>query len=109
MRFSHSCVAALAIVQAQRDVILILKKGQWPAGNKSSVKMAHIAENIGAQALASQGRGFVSRLADALARRRVYRQTYTELSALSTRELADLGITRSMISRLAYEAAYGKN
>lgn len=70
--------------------------------------MAHIAENIGAQALAAQGQGLVSRLADALARRRVYKRTYAELSALSTRELADLGITRSMISRLSYEAAYGK-
>ncbi|MFN4057107.1 MAG: DUF1127 domain-containing protein [Roseinatronobacter sp.] len=70
--------------------------------------MAHIAENIGAQALTARGRGFVARLADALARRRVYRQTHAELSALSTRELADLGITRSMISRLSYEAAYGK-
>jgi uncharacterized protein YjiS (DUF1127 family) len=71
--------------------------------------MAHIAENIGVQAVAGQGRGLISRLADALARRRVYRQTYAELSALSTRELTDLGITRSMISRLSYEAAYGKN
>lgn len=42
-------------------------------------------------------------------RSRVYVRTYNELNALSTRELADLGISRSMISRLAYEAAYGRD
>lgn len=47
-------------------------------------------------------------LRDAYTRRRVYRQTYTELSNLTTRELDDLGIARSMIRRLATEAAYGK-
>ncbi|MEE3316193.1 MAG: DUF1127 domain-containing protein, partial [Pseudomonadota bacterium] len=31
-----------------------------------------------------------------------------ELRALSGRELADLGINRSMIRRLALEAAYGE-
>lgn len=47
-------------------------------------------------------------LRDAYTRRRVYRQTYNELSNLTTRELDDLGIARSMIRRLATEAAYGK-
>jgi uncharacterized protein YjiS (DUF1127 family) len=42
------------------------------------------------------------------ARRAIYRQTLRELNALSGRELADLGIHRSMITRLAQEAAYGK-
>lgn len=41
----------------------------------------------------------------ALARRRIYRETMNELSALSDRELADLGFSRSMIRRLAIEAA----
>ncbi|SDX42884.1 DUF1127 domain-containing protein [Roseicitreum antarcticum] len=47
-------------------------------------------------------------LRGAYARRRVYQQTYSELSALTSRELNDLGIARSMIRRLAMEAAYGK-
>ncbi|MEX0351513.1 MAG: DUF1127 domain-containing protein [Paracoccaceae bacterium] len=37
---------------------------------------------------------------------RVYRRTLGELSALSERELADLGMHRSMIRRIAMEAAY---
>ena len=42
------------------------------------------------------------------ARRRVYRQTVEELSNLSDRELADLGIHRSIINRVALHAANGK-
>ncbi len=38
---------------------------------------------------------------------RVYRKTVSELSELSTRELDDLGLSRSMIKRTALEAAYG--
>lgn len=42
------------------------------------------------------------------ARRRVYRQTVNELMSLSDRELADLGIHRSLITRVALEAANAK-
>lgn len=38
----------------------------------------------------------------------VYRQSLRELRNLSDRELADLGIHRSMITQLAHEAAFGK-
>ncbi len=46
-------------------------------------------------------------MAARFASHRVYRQTVSELSELSTRELDDLGISRSMIKRIALEAAYG--
>ncbi|MCT2540180.1 DUF1127 domain-containing protein [Sedimentimonas flavescens] len=49
-----------------------------------------------------------SGFSEALARRKVYRQTLRELKGLSSRELDDLGIHRSMITRIAMEAAYGK-
>jgi len=42
-------------------------------------------------------------------RYRLYRQTVNELSALSNRELADLGLNYSMIKRVAYQAAYENN
>lgn len=41
-------------------------------------------------------------------RRRVFVQTLTELEALSDRDLADLGLHRSMIREVAKDAAYGK-
>jgi len=59
--------------------------------------------------------GLFRRLSNAVAnyremrqRNRVFRQTRRELNALTERELADLGIARSMITRIAREAAYGK-
>ena len=42
-----------------------------------------------------------------LEKRSKYRRTLNELSALSTRELADLGLNRSMIHWIAHETAYG--
>jgi uncharacterized protein YjiS (DUF1127 family) len=59
--------------------------------------------------------GFTDRIAALVAdfrakaeRRKQYRQTLTELRALSDRDLADLGLHRSMLSRVAYQAAYEK-
>ena len=42
-------------------------------------------------------------------RYRLYRQTLNELSELTRRELADLGLNRSMLQNVAYKAAYGIN
>lgn len=51
---------------------------------------------------------FRARMAEATAQRKTYKTTVAELSALSNRELADLGLHRSMIKQIALEAAYGK-
>ncbi len=48
----------------------------------------------------------VANLTARLRRYRVYRETYNELMTLSDRELADLGMSRSMIRRLAIEASH---
>jgi uncharacterized protein YjiS (DUF1127 family) len=59
---------------------------------------------------ATFGFGFIragfAALAEKLEKRRVYRTTYNELAALSSRELNDLGICRTMIASIAYETAY---
>ena len=39
-------------------------------------------------------------------RYRTYRETLTDLEALSDRELVDLGLSRSMLRSIAYKAAY---
>ena len=48
-----------------------------------------------------------STVKDKFEKRNIYGRTLNELSALSTRELADLGLNRSMIRRIAHETAYG--
>ncbi len=65
------------------------------------------------QSTAPRPTGFFARLnglRDALntvkQRRAVYSRTLQELQALSNRELADLGIHRSEIPRIAAEAAF---
>ncbi len=51
--------------------------------------------------------GFFRSVQERFARYRVYRETMLELSGLSDRELADLGISRATIKAVSYEAAYG--
>lgn len=58
-------------------------------------------------ALRDRFNSFLADLADRRARAKVYRATYNELSALTDRELNDLGLSRSGIRAVAYEAAYG--
>jgi len=48
-----------------------------------------------------------SRIAEAMARRSLYRQTVRELGSLTDRDLADLGIHRSMIQSVAADAVRG--
>ena len=61
----------------------------------------------------AHGAGFAARISrmisglkDTARRSALYRQTRRELDGLSDRDLADLGIQRSMIATVAREAAY---
>ncbi len=59
-------------------------------------------------ATASTGtQSIFARLAEGFANRRLYNKTYNELSKLSTRELNDLGLSRSGIAAIARESVYG--
>ena len=69
--------------------------------------MSFVTETFRGPGLLSQLADWFAGIADGWQRYRVYTRTCAELNALSTRELDDLGISRSMISRLALEAAYG--
>lgn len=72
--------------------------------------MAVTRSNSGLDVVLDAGRSIFHQKRDqirqALAKRKVYRATLSELSALSDRDLNDLGISRSNIKRLALEAAY---
>ena len=66
-----------------------------------------VTSTIGAM-LASVGAG-ARNLMDAWRQAQVFRDTYARLDGLSTRQLEDMGLSRHMITRAAYEAAYGSD
>ena len=72
--------------------------------------MAVTQSNSGLDVVLDAGRTIYHQKRDqirqALAKRKVYRATLFELSALSDRDLNDLGISRNNIKRLAMAAAY---
>ena len=53
------------------------------------------------------GHGLLAGIRKSLADYRLYRQTLTELDALSNRELRDLGLSRLAIRQVAYDSVYG--
>lgn len=67
--------------------------------------MAYADIRLSGANFATRMREIYTDLQDRAAARRVYRQTVHELSELSDRELADLGIARSNISSVAREHA----
>ncbi|WP_226781881.1 DUF1127 domain-containing protein [Oceaniglobus trochenteri] len=71
--------------------------------------MAYITNTHGAARSDIMGRtaAFFKNIGERMEQYRTYRRTLTELSQLSERELADLGINRAMINTIATEAAYG--
>lgn len=50
--------------------------------------------------------GWIAAARENLHCRKVYHETLRELSALSTRDLRDLGLNQSELKRIAHEAAY---
>lgn len=69
--------------------------------------IAHAQNTAAATGLRGRLLTAIQRMQENRARRAVYRQTVRELNSLTTRDLDDLGINRSMITRLAHEAAWG--
>ncbi|MCT4333356.1 MULTISPECIES: DUF1127 domain-containing protein [Paracoccus] len=69
--------------------------------------IAHSHSPAAASGLRGRLLAAIQQMQENRARRAVYRQTVRELNALTTRDLDDLGISRSMITRLAHEAAWG--
>ncbi|WP_108814673.1 DUF1127 domain-containing protein [Loktanella sp. Alg231-35] len=50
---------------------------------------------------------FRADMAENAAKRKIYRTTVAELECLSNRDLDDMGISRSAIKAIAFDAAYG--
>ncbi len=69
--------------------------------------MAYISNAQNTLTFGQRFEEFRTRMAEATAKRKTYTRTVSELSNLSNRELADLGIYRSEIKSIAFESAYG--
>lgn len=105
MRFLHSSIAAPAIVQLQKPPHV--RANSKRNHKQEATQMAH-ATDFGARAHFSLGASFKTLMTEFSARRakrKIFNQTRRELASLSNRELADLGIARSEISRISHEAA----
>lgn len=68
-------------------------------------RMAHITVEQGRPSVLAGLRGFLAARRRDLERHRVFKQTYGELASLTDRELADIGVGRSQIVALAWDAA----
>ncbi|WP_224823305.1 DUF1127 domain-containing protein [Cognatishimia sp. MH4019] len=69
--------------------------------------MAYVTHtSVGSDSHVEKSKALWSSLASRYAAYRTYRRTLTELRTLSNRELNDLGLSRSMLKRVAMEAAY---
>lgn len=76
--------------------------------NKCEAKMAYVNSRSSSVSIADRFAAFFKVSRDSFERRRVFNQTVAELSNLSDRDLADLGLVRANIADIAREAAYLK-
>jgi uncharacterized protein YjiS (DUF1127 family) len=106
MQFLHGRNSPENIVQAQH--LPHLQGNQGNSARTRQRSMAHATDYAtrAQSALNARWETLLSDIRARRARRRVFRSTHSELSALSDRELADLGLARSEIGRIAYQAAY---
>jgi len=106
MQMLHSGIAGLPIVQSQNKFIFLVTRDAETTLLIKDNNMAFTADSSFAKPAAFGGIfAALNKLTEAMQRRRVYRTTVNELSALSDRDLSDLGVSRASIRRLALDAA----
>jgi len=112
LQLLHSGIAELIIVQAQHLPKYGSQKSNTVLHSNDDERdntMAFATDTgFATTSLGNRFAAFRAQLADNAAKRKIYRQTVSELEALSARDLADLGIDRGLIKPIAMEAAYGK-
>lgn len=114
MQLLHSGIGELCIVQAQHSPHVSAEAIEKGAAidvltEKGNAKMVLVSDILrGEKKEGFSLNNLRTQFAAYLQRRAVYNQTVRELSALSNRELTDLGISRADIRYLANEAANGR-
>ena len=106
MQMLHGGIAGLSIVQSQNKFICLITRDAETTLFIKDNNMAYTADSSFAKPAAFGGIfAALNKLTEAMQRRRVYRTTVNELSALGDRDLSDLGVSRASIRRLALDAA----
>jgi uncharacterized protein YjiS (DUF1127 family) len=121
MQMLHSGIENLSIVQTQQSTIFLSTPTQTgsnihctkrvlirsPERTSTMTFYTDTASNatLVERLMATVSNVFAT-LAERHAKRRVFNTTLNELGSLSNRDLADLGISRSEVRRIAWEAAY---
>ena len=107
MQLLHSSVETNLYCATAAFAYLCLKRTETRKFEQSR-QMAYETNTLGAAGTGLMDRvnTLVSNYRAKAARRKIYRDTLRELSALSHRELCDLGLNQSEIKRVAYQAAY---
>ncbi|WP_245764219.1 DUF1127 domain-containing protein [Sulfitobacter marinus] len=102
------CIAALSIcVLCKCSIFLHIGHNRTKhRSNERGAEMAYLNATT-APSLADRFNAVMSMIATRRKQARVYRATFNELSSLSNRELADLGMSRSQIRSIALET--GRN
>jgi uncharacterized protein YjiS (DUF1127 family) len=87
------------------EVVIDAKRAETKHQTKEVI-MAHITDiRVHGPSLRDRLANLRDALAHRAAKRKAYRQTFDELSRVSDRDLADMGIHRSMIPAIAQQAA----
>jgi uncharacterized protein YjiS (DUF1127 family) len=107
MQMLHNSIVEQSIVQPQHWLMFLSTRTKTQS-RKTSKTMTyfndtHTNGSFIERMMASAGH-MLEAAALRRAQRRVYRKTLDELSALSNRDLADLGLARSELRRIAWEA-----
>ena len=106
MQMLHSGIAGLSIVQSQNKFISNITRDTETTLLIKDNNIAYTADSSFSKPAAFGGIfAALNKLTEAMQRRRVYRTTVNELSALSDRDLSDLGVSRASIRRLELDAA----
>ncbi len=108
MHFLHGSIERTAIVQMQHLPHLEVNETKYTQTNQGIIHMAyatHIHTGI-LNAPRARLAAMFDTMRSGLARRKIYNKTLAELQALGDRDLADLGLDRSMLHSIAYGAAY---
>lgn len=102
MIFLHSSIAKTPVVSSPRSLIFIFNKTNRHTPKGKIMSEASVSVHIFPGRVSTMFNKFAVKVAQY----RVYRRTLTELQDLSDRDLADLGLHRSMLRSVAYQSAY---